>query len=332
MNPKSIVLIVYIILSISFKIKSQSYEIVYYKSKYDTLINYKSVNLDLAFEGEFPYIWDKSFEFGFDFPFYDSTYNKVIIDNDAVGIFPNSPNYNFDLFSGYYTIDKILDTVYLFSEVRYSSLIEDSLKVFVLEYHNVYNADELEENGTNHIINFQLKFYENGIIELHFGKINLSNCSYYFPGKGFSFDNSDPTDNIYGPWIGINNNDESQSAYFQGNHDDPVIIYDNIDSSNVVTSIPPEGFVVKFIPSKLSSNKKINILSNKYWIYQYNNEIEIRGNINDYIFSEIIDVSGRKIAKFFDNHYILPDFYLQILILKIKHKHGYEIHKIISKY
>lgn len=320
---------VYIILLIPMYGNTQAYSIKSFHSDYDTLRNYRSVNIELGLEEINPYVWEKTFEFNFDFPFYDSTYKEVIIDSDAVGLFPNSPNYNFNLFSGSYIIDVILDTTYLFSEVRYATLNKDSLKALVIEYHNVYNKDEFEENGVNHKINFQLWFKENGIIELHFGEINLESCSYYFPGQGFSFDKSNPDGNIYGPWCSINNNDETQGAFFQGNHNNPELVYDNFDNVGVLTSIPPKGFVVQFIPSNLLSIKGNNKLLKGFWIAQNRNEIEIRGRMNDFISCEVFDISGRKITEFYSNHYRIPALSSKFAILKINHKQGYEVHKII---
>ncbi len=319
-----------VLLSFSFACNSQAYEIKYYQSNYDTLVNYNSVNLDLAFEGVYPYVWEKTFDFGFNFPFYDSTYNSVIIDSDGVGLFPGSPEYNFNLFSGQYIIDFITDTSYLHSEVRYASIIENNFKIFIIEYHNVYNLDEFDENGTNHKINFQIRFCENGIIELHFGEIILENCSYYFPDQGFSFDNSNPSDNIYGPWVGINNNDLAKCAFFQGNHNTPELIYDRIEDIDVLTSIPPEGFIIKFIPHDISSNKENVFLAMKYSLVYKNNGFEIQGEMNDYISCEIFDITGNLIVKFYDNHYSFHRDSPKILFVRIRHKNGYEIHKIVQ--
>jgi len=324
-----------IILQIAFvfAINAQSYSINYFQSSYDTLINYNSVNIELGLAGEDPYYWEKTFDFGFDFPFYDEIFTEVNIDSDGVGYFPQSPEYNLFMFAGSYVIGEILDTSYLFSEVRYEILTSNNLEALVLEYHNVYVDDEYDENGANHSINFQIWFYENGIIELRFGNIDLANCSYYFPGQGFSFDNQNPTGEIYGPFISINNNDISESACFFGNHLNPMTMYDDDDNCGVLTSIPPEGFVVQFSPTNiLSTNEIQNGTTCNFKVTQLNHGlIKIYDELNSFKSCYVYDLMGREIKQSKQNEFHINFNSTQILIFQIEGECGREVHKLMVR-
>ncbi len=319
-------------IAIAVVCNAQSYSIDHFQSSYDTMINYNSVNIELGLAGEDPYYWEKSFDFGFEFPFYGEKYNKVFIDSDGVGYFPGSPEFNIYLFAGSYTVGEIIDTSYLHSEVRYTSTSLNNIEALVIEYHNVYNDDEYDENGANHSINFQIWFYENGVIELRFGAMDLTDCSYYFPGQGFSFDNVDPTKEIYGPWVSINNNDFSESACFFGDHSNPTILYDDDNNCGVLTSVPPDGYVVQFSPSDISSLEELNNeIENKFHLIQQHGKVKVMGELDHYKSCSIYDSMGRKIGYTEDNEFFINLKNPQIFIVLIDSKFGQESHKLIVK-
>jgi hypothetical protein len=310
----------------------QSYQINYFQFTYDTLVDYNSVNIELALAGEEYYVWEKSFDFGFEFPFYHDTFNSVELSSNSVGFFPGSPEYNLELFSGNYTIADILDTPYLYSEMRYVSTVANQLNALVVEFHNVYLFSEYSDNGENHSINYQLWFYENGIIEVHIGQMDLNECSYYFPGEGFSFDNEDPTGNIYGPWISINNNNFSESACFGGDHTNPSILYDDYDNCDVLTSIPPEGFVVQFIPSHLVAVQRIDAdAENLFRCISHDGLVEIVGDESQFKSCTIFDSMGRKIGYSDQSKFSLDGNATQLYIVVIESEIGMETHKLIMK-
>ena len=324
-----IINLVFLQLALAVVCTAQSYEINHFQSNYDTIVDYNSVNIELALAGEDHYYWEKNFDFGFEFPFFGDTFDNVFLDGDGVGYFPASSEFNLYLFAGRYIIAPILDTPYLHSEVRYTSTIVNELKALVLEYHNVFLTDEYSENGENHTISYQMWFYENGTIELHFGSIDLSQCSYYFPGQGFSFDNEDPVGNIYGPWITINNNDLSESACFGGDHSNPTILYDDDANCDVLTSIPPEGFVVQFLPSNISSVESPSAKSdNQFSCTQCNGEIEIVGDMQNYESCNVYDMMGRKIGYSTNSRFSINTEVSQLYILVIEREQGQEIHKL----
>lgn len=309
---------------------AQFYSINHFQSSYDTLVNYNSVNIEQGKAGKDPYYWEKTFDFGFDFPFYGETFKKVIIDSDASGYFPESPEYNLFMFAGSYVIGEILDTTYLSSEVRYRLLSSNNVDALVLEYHNVYVEDEYDEQGANHFINFQIWFYESGIIELRFGNIGLEHCSYYFPGKGFSFNNENPAGEIYGPWVSINNNDFSESACLFGNHLNPTILYDDDENCDVLTSIPPEGFVVQFLPSNISSTNKISDGKTcNFEVLQLNDgRIRILDELGSFNSCTVYDLAGRAISYSNEHEFNINTSSPQIVILRIEGDCGRVVQKI----
>ena len=314
--------------------QSQDYTIQHFQSSYDTITDYHSVTKELVSEGELWFYWERAFNFGFEFPFYGDTFSEVFIDDWAVGYFPESPEYNVYLFGANYIVADILDTtnwntVYLNSEVRYAYKSVNDISALVIEYHNVYERDEYEEYGANHVINFQIWFYENGVIEIHFGSIDLDNCSRYLPGEGFTHDPEDPESGIYGPWVEINNNDFSKSAYFFGDHSNPDILYDDYLNAGVLTSIPPTGFVVQFLPASISATEEIkNERSNNFYVTQHNGTFMITDALGCFKACELYDILGRKIGESNEVEFNITSALPQIVFIYIKSDCGSEVHHI----
>jgi len=206
---------------------------------------------------------------------------------------------------------------------------ENGLDALVFELHNVFLADELEENGENHHINYQVWFYETGVMEVRFGDIDLENCSYYFPGLGFSSDNENPEGEIYGPRLGINNDDLTDLAYFEGDHVNPGLVYDESDfTSVVVTSVPNEGFVVRFSPNDVSVEEDVQV-SNLFSITQSASQLFIQGEMNKFISFELYDLTGKMILKTDKNVIETTGLAKQLVIVKIISEDGEEIYRVV---
>ncbi|MGB0403206.1 MAG: hypothetical protein ACPGEG_03855 [Salibacteraceae bacterium] len=304
---------------------AQSYTINHFQTSFDTLTDYNSLNQELIGKGEDPIVWINTFDFGFDFLFFDKVYREVNMEYDGSGTFKGSPNYNLFLFQANYTVGTMPK-----SENRYKSDTINGLKVLKLEYRNMYFDDEWSINGENHFINFQTWFYEDGTIEVHFGDIDLSKCSYYFPGQGFSIDNSDPVGNIIGPWVSINTNDFSKGACFWGDHNNPHKIHNNEDSCWVLTSIPPPGFVVQFVRSPTSIKEAEKVEVKNFKVIKNNGFITIQDNFNCFQSCSIYDVTGRKTDQKTETQFLLNEKSQNLLILKIEGSCGTEIHKLIA--
>lgn len=324
----------FFLFTFSYTCSGQTYTIDYFQSEYDTIVDYNSATLEQWFSTA-TYYWEVDFDLGFDFPFYDLVSNVITLGSDGIGYFPQTEEFNLFLYqSGFYlpapfNNPNITPTTFLDSEIRYSNTIENGLKNFTLEYHNVYFEDELYENGPNHIINFQTSFYENGIIEVRFGEMNLDSCSYYFPGEGFSFDNEDSTNNIYGPWVFIVTDDYQQGACFAGDHNAPELIYDDDDNCEVLESVPPSGFVIRFRPSDVSSIKSIDVDGQQFYITQQGDMARINGDLQNYHSCTVYDLMGRKIIHSKEDEILLGSISNQVLLFVLKTDRGEETHKVV---
>lgn len=301
---------------------AQDYTINTFNQSYDTLTDYNSLSFELAFAGELPFDWAHVFEFGFSFPFYGQEYDSVLLDSDGYGLFEGSEDYNLSLFAGEWTIDNVIDTPYIFSEIRYKHFEIQSQKVFVLEYHNVYLVDEFDENGTNHFINYQAHFYEDGTIEIHFGEINLDQCSYYFPGYGFSTSNVTPQE-IYGPWAMINNHDMTKSAIIWGDLDDPDIAYDDSTAFGVLTSVPASGDVIQFQPNKDSSLNVEAVQPVAMLLTSRNGLLSVNDELHEIMGLKVYDLLGREVSSSTTTQVQVPEASRnQILFVEIQFTNG----------
>ncbi|MFT6850119.1 MAG: hypothetical protein ACJATA_000925 [Sphingobacteriales bacterium] len=330
MNIKNL-LAVLVFKTIVLTCNGQSYSINHFQSTYYSLSNYNSLTLELLNSGEDPIFWDHKFELGFDFPFFNEIQTDINVTHDALAYFENLENYNFFLFSSDFTIGKNTDTSNMYSEIRYIYTTINNQKALAIEYHNVFNYDELMENGENHTVNFQFWLFENGTIELRFGEIDLSNCSYYFPGEGFSFDNTDPNGNIYGPFVSINNSDITKGACFFGDHTNPGILYDEDDNCDVLMSIPPKGYVVQFEYTSITNIAETYEKANNFFVTQINETIRLNGDLKNYKGVNVYDILGKRIKFSEETDFQISNQKNQLLIVEIITEKGTEKHKIFME-
>ncbi len=310
---------------------SQSYTITYENSSYDTLTDYTSISLEEGFETGWAYDWERTFDFGFDFPFFGETQQQVIMDDDGYGYFPTNQgdDYNMSFFTADWMIADVWDTTYLYSDVRYAHTQNNDLDALVFEWHHVFLSDELTENGENHFVNYQIWFFENGVIEVRFGDIDLANCSYYFPGMGFSSDNENPEGNIYGPWLGINDDDFVDIAYFEGDHTNPNLVYTETDFvESVVTSIPNSGFVVRFSPINVSVDENV-VTTSLFQLTQDQNQLIINGDLSQLLSYQLFDVNGKLILSGTNESFSTNNLPHQFVILVLETTQGSEVFRVV---
>jgi len=320
--------LLFIFLCFSLTVFSQLYEITYENLTYDTLTDYTSISIQEGYQGD-AYGWEVDVAFGFDFPFYGNGYDTIVMDYGGYAYFSDIVDAEFEFFVADWVIAEITDPLDVNSDVRYGYMDAGGTSALVFEWHNVFLADELEENGENHHINYQVWFYETGVMEVRFGDIDLENCSYYFPGLGFSFDNQNPEGEVYGPWIGLYNDDIGEVAYLEGDHANPNLVYSEADfTDGVLTSVPDEGFVVRFSPIDVSVDES-SVFSNYYRVDQTSSQLIIQGDMSNYISAELYDLTGRIV--FSTDHNVIGTQGLsgQILFLIIESNHGKEVHRIV---
>lgn len=327
--------LLFIILCFSLTVFSQSYEITYENSTYDTLVDYTSISLE---EGNTNY-WERVFDFGFDFPFYENTLQQIIIHKSGYAKFPGNEDsgYNINLFAAEWDVFEFDESVgYLDSDVRYAFVEENRVNALVIEWHNVYFEPEFDYYDTvSHSINYQAWFFENGLIEVRIGDIDVEDCVFYFPGIGFSDDMSEPEEgSIYGPWLGIVNDDYDYSdmAFFTGHHINPTFYFDNSVSNpynGVMTSIPDEGFVVRFLPTFVSVEEEWSEGGDLFEITQIENGVVIVDQKNSFVSCDVLDIQGRLLFTSFSKEINLSNLKPQMLILEVKGKEKSEVRKIV---
>ena len=260
---KNTFLIASLIVACTFKMHSQmNYSISWGTTDYDTLgEDYTSIMYDILPN---PSIFGEELEidFGFSFPFFDSLYNSVTLDGAGVGYFQDSDDYSLYLFAGDYE-SHVFSGLPIFSDWRFKSDTVDGMAVLKVEWRNVGIDDDVSgSQPSDHRINFQVWFFENGIIELRFGETDLANSPYYSETDGFIWDDGES----YGPWIGILNHDASEVYYITGTNDHISVITED-DDADIFYSIPPYGWYFRFTPDDISGLIENSFESNEFSIY-----------------------------------------------------------------
>lgn len=232
-------------------ISAQSYVVDWRIEQYDTLTDYTSILYEILEE---PLLNNQEAEinFGFSFPYFNTVHNAVTIDGSGYVYFQDSENdYHLYVFSG--DFERLLRSD-LYSDWRMKK-DTSGIDIMKIEWRNIGIYDDVYSNTpTYHYMNFQLWFYENGIIEYHFGPINLNNTPYYDFNSGFVWDDGE----CYGPWIAIQNTDITEFYYITGTNFNTQVATEPEDV-DIFYDIPPTGRVFRFLPAELvaAGNNKI---------------------------------------------------------------------------
>lgn len=228
------------------------YTIESFQGEYDELTSYQSVALLTDFD---PFWWYE-FELDFPFPFYDSTYTRMIYNHASWGGFTEDQDEALLLMDcGAFSIDHhAIDTSNITSDVRFSHVMDGDMQAFVIQFTKARFFDDPFIDSLDTYINFQLRFYENGFMEVHFGSTNIDESPIYMPGKGF-YGYSDTgfidTTQISGPHMGIEHPITEDNAFgLEGAYNDYEVVNTNYST---LTVLPPEGWVIRFKPSVVST-------------------------------------------------------------------------------
>ncbi len=222
-------------------ISQQNYAVSWGIAGYDTLAGYTVLDPDE----------ENDIYFGFDFPYFDDPFSYVSMDLDGYGYFEGSEDYNLYMFGGDFEMHEY-SRLPIFSQWRYKSDFVDGLKVIKIEWRNVGIHDDIwSSDPTDHRINYQVWFYENGIIELHFGEMDLENTPFYNESTGFVWLDGE----IYGPWIAILNFDLTEVYYVTGTIDD-INIVTTEDDADILVGVPEFGRYFRWIPDELVANNR----------------------------------------------------------------------------
>ena len=187
--------------------------------------------------------WNKRFELGFDFPYFDGSYNYIICDDSGWCDFDGSVDFAIRLLTFGYEYDTVQDSIDIQSDLRYHYTQQNGLEALVLQFtknrlHSDPSIDEFDS-----YVNFQWSFYEDGAIEIRFGDFNLDNSPCYVPGEGFYINTVNAGFIKTGPDVSVNHpTDTLNKVVLNGDFDD-FIITNNI---GVLRTLPPEGWVIRF--------------------------------------------------------------------------------------
>ena len=260
---------------LGLKSNSQSYKIEYFEEKYDTLSNYTSICNENVLNFIEPFFFTKEFEFGFNFPFFGKNYSAVTLDNDGVGLFEGTVQYNFYLFSGiwhvyYWNDPDTYETASLVeSDWRYTHTNINGKKVLIVEHRHVapfvFDTKPVPYEGGD--VNFQQWFWENGDIEVRFGDIKIDTSIF----KGALQDPFDSS--LFALSIGIQNYENTEQLFIEGTIDSFKLA--KFDEENSLDSLPKPNTGVRFRYLPVStketvtdSNKEVNLVGS---VLQLNN-------------------------------------------------------------
>ncbi len=230
---------------------AQTYKLDTLRTEYQALETYKSV----AIEEEGDFDWEKRFDFPFVFPYYDSLYTHIFCNNNSFCYFEYNPEWDIKLMTFSYQFDNVLDTVNIVSDVRYNYIRKNGKQALVLQYTKNRLASDASIDDYDSYINFQLWFYEDGVMEVHFGDINLDNSPNYRPGEGFYFTFVDGTEMNSGPEMGVRHPlDEEDQTWLEGDWNDYIVR----NGVGYLTTLPPKGFVIRFSKKTSSTTDAID--------------------------------------------------------------------------
>ncbi len=322
---RNISLIISILLFQFISSFGQAYDLVAQKGEqYQPLTSFTSVTLEKGIStGNFRR-WEYEFKFGFDFPFFDETYQSFKLNESGFGTFGNSEEFNLYLFAGDYLAFNPVDTP-LFSEVRFQYDLVETKKVLKIEWSYVGLGWEVENNThLDHYLHYQVWFYEDGTIEFHFGDINLSKSELYVPGKGII--NKD-TQKAIGPYIKFKSANTNQSMAIAGSYDNPYFSKD--PNGGIIHTIPELDWMIQ-LKYKTVKNEDLSSDNNLILVPSFTSD-EFMINTTEKIEMVIItDINGREMMKTTHKSIHLNNFDNGIYFVTIKTKTRLVTRKVIK--
>jgi len=279
----------------SISAQSEEYVIESFQGEYTELTEYESVAI-LALGNP---LWELEFDLDFEFPFYGDLYDRMIYNGEAYGMLTDDEDLAFFMmnFTRNYAYDVPEDTIDIASDVRFAHMLSNNMQAFVLQFTDIGFFADPSGDTYDVNMNFQLWFYENGVIEVHFGDMDMDGNPIYKPGKGFYWytsDNGIDTTEVCGPHMGIENPyDEEDGIALKGSYNDFEVtgqIYD------IMTDLPPQGWIIRFKPNSVGifePDDRINEVNiNPNPACDYIHIPDTRSNVTIYDFSGKIIYEG----------------------------------------
>lgn len=281
----------------SISAQSEGYVIESFQDVYSELTDYESI----ALLNDGSPIWDHYFQLDFQFPFYGNFYDEFYYRTEAWGSVTIDEDLAFFLmdYSRAYQYH-VEDLANITSDVRFSHVEANNIQALVIQFTKVgFFADPFGDSLDTYM-NFQLWFFENGVMEVHFGEMHMDNTPIYAPGKGFYCYGNGELDSteLCGPHVSISNPfDEEDGIAVSGAYNDfeaSADIYSNL------TVIPPPGWIIRFKPKSVGIfdpkphanqiaispnpvNSFINIpeIGNYITLYDFSGQIIFEGIVNE---------------------------------------------------
>jgi hypothetical protein len=233
----------------SAEVFSQSYyEIDTFTLPYDTLNDYNSIVLENLNSGKFYAVFERDVELGFKFPFFEESYEKAFLKSDGLFYFGNGFGYFhiYALINDWHTCSEPEKNDYSSRDYRYKTDKVGNRSVFIIEWHDIALCKN-SWNSVSYPYNFQVWLWDDGNIEIRFGKMNTTDKNIYIEGEGFILDDFGPSKGD----VGIINPQNDYCLIYSGLYDSPKIIEGHPDSVLVrgetnLKSLPHEGFVIRF--------------------------------------------------------------------------------------
>ena len=227
--------------------KCQSYHVEIEEIPYDTLTDYTSLGLEKAAQTPLYFVFEEEFEFGFEFPYFDTILHSFIFDNNSIGYIEGCEEYPMYLFSKHFRLHVEKEPVAnLDSDFRYNHTEIDGKKVFIFEFKKVvYEEDPDRPKFEKNHFSFQQWFWENGDLEIRFGESFIL-PELYQPGLGIK---ESLSGNFYPFALTISNYSLNENINISGNLNDiPTIIFADTWSQDFpgITYIPEKNTVCRF--------------------------------------------------------------------------------------
>lgn len=201
---------------------------------------------------------DNEFQLNFPFPYFDSVYTKLFFDRSGWGYF-DFDEQDFSIFLMQYeswTYDRWVGDTTPDSDARFSHVVSNGLQALVIQFTKARIFADPFEDSLDTYLNFQVWFFENGVIEVRFGEIHIDGNPIYRPGKGIFCHTTSggiDTNDICGPLMSIANPfDESDAIGLQGSYNDYEVtgtLYSRL------TVMPPHGWVIRFKPKTVGTSE-----------------------------------------------------------------------------
>jgi hypothetical protein len=251
-GDKMFVTCIYLIFGTTIYCQTDFYDIVIEQSNYEPLEEYQ-----IAFDGRI----QEDFRIGYDYSYltgFISNYYHVKGEGISINCLPvfGCGGIDFDvnsiinrsmaeIFTGEYANRALTNP----NEPSYIKIGYDNTdrKSIIVQFENLgLRADLESDNSSDHYLNFQFRYSDNGDIEFIMGPTYLTESMYYDSDLGFLNTEFDPTGF---PKLGINypfNNFDTIYHYVQGSFDDPLLNFGQ-EEQEVLQGMPPEGWTVRWI-------------------------------------------------------------------------------------